>query len=784
MVKERLLAISHFRKNRSTSIGLLALIIIAALLLTISLLTIFDAQPAAKKETKRLNAGDGLIRIYDSEDVIDDECLDKILADDTKEYEIKHDGLVYSNVTVPFADGTIGISLTVDNKDAFDSNMNRIEIVKEDKSITSDYIYLPYQFYTLCNTKIGDMYSFTLNGKKYDLKVRGFHTSAYDGCNNIGSLLFVLDDNNYNSLLESDSVSNKLIRITYKLKDGVKNASFNIRVANEIKKINGNILVGCDNSEEAVFYRSFMPLIIAVSLIVIACVVLIIIMLMLANTITNYIRENMKTIGALKAIGYTGNNIKVSLLIMFMALAGAGSIIGIILGYVLMPIVATVVVAQMGVPYNMCFNLGATFIPLVSIVLFVFAITIFATRKIGKIEPIIALRDGINSHNFKKNRVRLDKSAFSLNISLALKTMFTNIKQNIITFFVIGFIVFTCTMGLLMYENFNRKIKLELFTLETCGGVLGFDVDTKEEAEKYLRSRDDIYNVRRVIDITAYYKDEEKLSTNIFEDATKINNKNVCYEGRLPKHDNEIAVSGKFVKDYDLSVGDEIPLNYGDKEYSYIITGLIQTTNNNGREAIMNEDAAEHILDFTNIPGYLWFDCDGKKASSKVISECEDKYGEHLISSMNFYEVIEGSMTTFKSIAVLMLIMVCVISAIVILLVLYLLIKSYLYNKRKDFGIYKAIGYTSNSLIIQTALSFMPSIVVSVIVFSVVSYYTANPYMNFFMSTFGIVKCTFDIPVIGLVIIGVGITVIAFGFAVLRAGKIRKIEAYNMLLCE
>ena len=56
--------------------------------------------------------------------------------------------------------------------------------------------------------------------------------------------------------------------------------------------------------------------------------------------------------------------------------------------------------------------------------------------------------------------------------------------------------------------------------------------------------------------------------------------------------------------------------------------------------------------------------------------------------------------------------------------------------------------------------------------------------MNFFMSTFGIVKCTFDIPVIGLVIIGVGITVIAFGFAVLRAGKIRKIEAYNMLLCE
>jgi ABC-type antimicrobial peptide transport system permease subunit len=59
--------------------------------------------------------------------------------------------------------------------------------------------------------------------------------------------------------------------------------------------------------------------------------------------------------------------------------------------------------------------------------------------------------------------------------------------------------------------------------------------------------------------------------------------------------------------------------------------------------------------------------------------------------------------------------------------------------KRKDYGIYKAIGYTSDSLILQTAISFMPSIILSVL---------------------------------------------AFLFSVWQARKIRKIEAYNMLLAE
>jgi len=138
----------------------------------------------------------------------------------------------------------------------------------------------------------------------------------------------------------------------------------------------------------------------------------------------------------------------------------------------------------------------------------------------------------------------------------------------------------------------------------------------------------------------------------------------------------------------------------------------------------------------------------------------------------------------FKSVATLMLILMCGISALVILLVLYLLLKALIFSKGKEYGIYKAMGYTTKDLMLQTALSFMPSIVCSVIIFSVVSYFTVNPYMSTIMGLFGLMKCDFAVPVAGVVIIGVGMVLLSFAFAMFESRRIKNIEPYRMLIGE
>ena len=208
---------------------------------------------------------------------------------------------------------------------------------------------------------------------------------------------------------------------------------------------------------------------------------------------------------------------------------------------------------------------------------------------------------------------------------------------------------------------------------------------------------------------------------------------------------------------------------------------LCKTFSNGGREALISEAGAAHIIDMEHIPEGIWFDCDSREEAQSILDACTAKYGDKLETTLNFYEMIEGFLTTFSAITTLMLSLMITISVVVIMLILYLFIKSLLYNKKKDYGIYKALGYTSKDLILQTAASFTPAIILSVIVFSVVSYFAANPYMQLIMVSFGMMKCTFAIPVIGVVAIDLGLIAESFLFAIFQARKIRKIEAYTML---
>jgi hypothetical protein len=52
------------------------------------------------------------------------------------------------------------------------------------------------------------------------------------------------------------------------------------------------------------------------------------------------------------------------------------------------------------------------------------------------------------------------------------------------------------------------------------------------------------------------------------------------------------------------------------------------------------------------------------------------------------------------------------------------------------------------------------------------------------MGSFGIVKADFNIPIPGVIIIGAGIVAISFFFAVFEARRVKKIEAYKILIAE
>lgn len=785
-MKNLLLAKSNLRKNKGLSICIVLLILLSSMFICVSGLLTYDYQENAKKVAESLNTSDvsihsttngGSIKVKE----LNNKYLDSIMPKTVTEYEIRE--MLTASVPIEFNGGEVVPIVNLITKKELNRKISQIEILEEDNSIKGEYIYLPYHIHTGGGINIGDTYKIKLPSKTYTFKVKGFINSIYAGSYNMNRYEMMISDEMYEKIeKENPNLVGFDLFINYK--EGTSNKDIN----KESNKIVNQIYI--DKGIESTAYdlditlesRTFISMIFFVSFLMTAIIIIGIVMLMISNNVSNYIRENIKSLGVLKAMGYTTKDIKRSLLLQFGILTTIGLTIGTVSGYLFMPLITKMLVAQSGIPYELSFNLPATLMTVLSIPVFIALIVLISVRRIKKVEPIEALRDGIETHNFKKNHIALDKSILSLNGSLSLKNMFKSVKQNVISFITVLFLCFLMVISMAMYQNFSRQPKLSLLTFELVDGVIGIDNDKAEELKNDLKNDKDITKYKYVGAYEIQDTDLERFQTYIMEKPELLNNKENCYKGKYPKYDNEIAISGKYASENNYELGDEIEFHVGDQKRKYILTGFIQSTNNAGREALLTYDGATKIIDKDSIVSSYYFD--SKVSASKVIKRYKDKYNKSVIATVDFEELIESQMDTFINVANLMVIIMSIISGCIILLVLYLLMKTLIYNRRYEYGILKAVGYKSKDLIIQNVLSFMPTIIIGTLIGTVISYYATNPYIGMMMRSFGIMKCNMVLPMDLMIITVVFIIGTSLIGTILMSLKIRKIEPHKLLIGE
>ncbi len=775
-MKEWLLAKSNIRKTRSLTIGIIVLTVLAAMFANIMLIIFMDFQKNADREAKRLNSEDAYILIKGDISKIDDAYIKSLINDDVLDYEVtKNIGLASD---LKYGEGTVDPTVLINKKDDILSNkIGKTEIVEEDESITGSYIYLPNQFNTGGGIKIGDEYKLD----KYNYKVKGFFNNITYGSHNCGTIKVIVDDESYEKLNDEIQVPWRFIEIRFDLKDNVDYTKCINVIAKKINEdnINYNIITRCFTVDDAIYSRTFIAVVLGVSFLVMSMIIMLIVLFMISNSISNFIKENAKIIGAIKSLGYTSKNIVSSFLMQFGFISIFGSIIGTAISYVLLPLVLNFMTSQIGIPYEIKFIPICSILPVIGLYIITLINTCLFTKKAKKIEPITALRQGISTHNFKKNRIKLEKTKLPINMGLAIKTMITNAKQNIVTSIVVFLLIFAGTVSLDLYQNFSVKPKASLFSFEICNGAVLVENDENKEVYNYLENYEGVYNTRLILN-TFIENNDMQLFCYVLEDCDKLNNKDVCYDGRLPKYDNEIAISGKYCKKYGYNIGDEIEITKSGLNKKYIVSGYIQTTNNNGLEAVMKYDGLKKLQN-TDQGYYYYFDTEENVDVNKCLEDVKAQFENKITTVVNFDDAMKGVLSTFKSISNIMVAVIIVISGLVIFLVLYLLIKTLIIRKKKDYGILKAVGYTSGNIVFQNAVSFMPSIILSTIISCIISCIVVNPYIGLIMSMCGVMKVTFELPINLIVLFGIGFVILSFTFAVLLSRKTRKIEPYKLI---
>lgn len=770
MNKNLLLARSNLRKGKGQTVTIIVLVLLASVMMNLWLSLATDYKQNFDRCHDRLNDGHVTLSFEYDENVVDFLKNELDNSSYVEEYSVTD---------------SVSFNLCMLDKDtALSREVGKFEIVEEGEYTSG--IYLP----VLCKgdepyqTQIGEEYTigYTIgsndNYKTYT--VCGFVNNAMVGSNNCGLTGALLTSDKYQELCEQYPLS-KLAFTSIRLKDASKSRSFENEIKNTLLDKFPDLSINSNSYEMVSTTRYVSQSICAAIISAMAFIIILIALVVISSNVVNYIKENMQNLGALKAVGYKSTQLIGAQIVQFSLVVFISSAVGVGLSYTVFPYIADMMNQQTGIPYEVRFLPLPCIITIAFIVGTVAAAVYLSARGIKKIEPITALRQGISTHSFKKNHIPLDKTKFSPNAALALKTTFSGVKQNItvcVTMLVLSLII--VFVGV-MFKNViaDQKPFLNLVMGEYTDYAAIVEKANEEEFVREIQNDSRVEKLYQFNQNIVLHRNSSELSVRFSDDFSKINNQQIIIEGRFPKYKNETAIGAKYAKDNGLKIGEEITLSHDGKSADYLITGYTQYVNLLGEDCLLTNEGFEMISDNYVIANYIEFKEDTD--IDVFDSEIRERFGEKILLTDMVQRLIDEQLGVYTSLVMVIVIAIMILSGLIIVFVLYLLVKMLMNNKKRDYGILKAMGYTTGQLVFQTALSFMPTVIISTAVGIIISSFVVNPFIVLFLSGIGVVKSTFEISVMFNIVAGIGLILFIFVIACLMSLKIRKISPCSML---
>ncbi|MWC30790.1 ABC transporter permease [Paenibacillus sp. MMS18-CY102] len=772
---------ANLRKGKGTILSLFILIAASALLLNIGLTVITVMSSFYEHKSEELH-DPHVIMVMEKSDY-KQENLDFFKAypgvNDVEFEPI----MVMGSAFFRFGDSEFNSGLAILNADA-SRKLAPLKLVGKQEPIPGgEAVYLPYSFQASGGYQLGDTLTITYQNRSHSYQVAGFFESTMLGTNNMGVMKLYLADAAYRQLSVKLGDKGSGVLLSATLADMKRSTEmldeFHTKFMSTSSGVNDPFQYMADI--EVMKQVSGMTVnLIAIILVVFAGVIVLVSLIVIKFRVSNMIEDSIVNIGVLKALGYTNRQIAAAQVGQFAFITLAASIVGVALSYAFFPVFSKILSTLTGLlwarTFNVTLNLASIFIVLVSVIV----VALVSLGRIRKLQPVAALRGGITAHNFRRNYFRLEKARGGLQILHACKAAMMNSKQNIMITVIMIAITFASVFSIVLYDNIARDKTafIRLIGSETSNVT----IQTKEGADSAkLRSAvEQMDGVRKTLFLDTIPIKIEGLSiyTNISDDFSLLDNQTV-YEGRYPKYDNEIAISWTLAKQTNKSIGDMINLEDNGTTFSYLVTGLSQSIGNMGQAAYMTTPGIKQLIPrYTG--QYIDVYLDGV-SNGAFINEVKARYGDQAAEVTDIDASIDSQSSIYTTAVFTVMVIVLVISALVILLILYLVIKTTLLKRKRDFGILKAIGYTTLQLMNQLAYSYVPVMLAGVMCGGLLGALYTNAMLTLLLSRAGIHNVQFTIKLSFIVALCIGMLMLAYIISMIAAYRMKRITPHGLI---
>lgn len=784
MNKLWMLAKSNMRKGKSAAVSLFLVIFVAAILLNIGCLTLLNYKTSFDKTAERLNSAHTAMLMLKNSFQDKYEAYYRNYPGVTETQ--KEDIICFTSANYKFGSGKMTTTIFFRNMDKI-NGLSEISVVGKHNAKDDNDIYVSYLMQSGGGYKLGDKLVINYYGKEYTFRIAGFVEDIMFGSTNAGCAGFYLPEASYHNLVKKMEIPERAEGILLQAK--LLDASKSDDLLNDFQK---TMLPENQESQMQGYWFASLPEIknartltadIGGAIIVgFSLIIMLVSLLVIRFRISTSIEEGMIDIGALKAIGYSGRQIKSSIQIQFLSIAAGGSLAGIAVSYLFVIPLAAMFSAQTGLIWKQGFDIVSSLITLVFILLSVFFITAVSTVRIKRLHPIVALRNGIHTHSFKKNYFPLERRRGSLSFLLAMKSMVMNIKQNLMITIIIIAISFSSVFAIILYYNIVRDDKafIDMLGVEMCSVYANTVPQT--DAEALLKEIQAMDGVRKAVNYE--YKtitiEPDKVQVYIMKDFSLLES-NLAYEGRYPEYDNEVIITGFVAEKFHKKVGDMITLQSENRSADFLISGFFESSNNFGMGIAVTDAGMKRLqtdYKFGGMNIYLEKGIDAEVFSQKLLS----RFPDEIAGTMNMDMMAESQLGVYQSIVSIFACAILGITALVVVMILYLVIKAFIIRRRKDYGIQKAIGYTSCQLMTQTSFSFLPVMLISTVAGSLLGSMYVNSILSLLFRSIGVMNVHFHIPALWIVLLCIGIGLLSYLISMLISLRIRKISAYALMI--
>ena len=664
----------------------------------------------------------------------------------------------------------------------FDENNHIIE------SVDKGCFYASTPFLQDINIKEGDEVELDVGNSHLTLKFMGRFKGALFRTGNSNSPYLIMNSADYDCLDKDEA--------THIINGGqlCVNTS-EVDEIRELAKNYGGVIVYTREECKDIYLYDMLS---AYILMIISIVLMFTAFVVLRFTIGFTISEEFREIGVMKAVGIDNGNIRSLYIVKYLAIAVAGTLIGyfcsVPLGDMMLKTVSENIVLGGG---------NGTLMGLLSSAAVVIIILLFCygcTRRVNKLSPIDAVRNGQTGERFRKRSLlRLGRSKLPQAAFLPVNDVLSSPKQfSIIT------VVFTlCILLMTIMSNFELTLKseklLRFFDVPSSEAhimdsemIEEFIVDQSThkqiitDTEKLLA--DNGMPGKCTMTIGAQFKTshEDKTETVNFR-VMKGETNDTFYvdEGSAPQKTDEIAVTAGTLDNLNAEIGDRVTAVINEKEYEFMITGTFSSFVNTANAAFLYKDFDLGHQEASNVMG-VQIHFDGSPDKEQINQNIEKLRSlletDKVYSTPDYINNFTGMSDTLNATKQMMMVITVIVTALIVIL----MERSFISKEKSEIALMKAVGIPDNSIVVQHTLRFVIVSVIACIISSAVLMPISNVMMNWVCNMVGDVsglKCDVDSLEIFVICpaILIGVTVIgsfltAFYTKTIKASDTASIE--------